>query len=422
MKFTCLRSQLRYCAALIVLLPSFAATEHHDGLPALEAMALENDAAAAALLAKASGLEELAVVAEALPDPKLKLASLALPLDTFDLDQEPMTQLQLGWQQRFTPRRGREARSHQLQSKAQSLVSSSLDRRERRRRDLRWAYIEWVFEQQRQQILRQAGQTLADLSQLTRDYYAAGRAGQHDVHRVDLELLRVQERRNASIQRSAELREEISELVGAAARLPSSARWPELGQPPSIDQLRRTMVEHPKIRALAANSSAARAEVDVAHSTRRSDWTLDISYGARQGSGLDGRERADFLSATVTIDLPIFAERRQGPLLRASLHQVDAADATLDDQRQRFIGEFKRQWARLENLRLRKKLFDERLLLEATAHRETALDAYQSGASDVTGLMRAQITEYELLLDRARLVADELNARAALWYLAGGQQ
>ena len=54
-----------------------------------------------ALEAKTEALHQSAIAAGQLTDPKLMLATKNVPVDTFDLSQEPMTQVQVGLQQAF---------------------------------------------------------------------------------------------------------------------------------------------------------------------------------------------------------------------------------------------------------------------------------------------------------------------------------
>ena len=70
-------------------------------LPAAETMALERDARLAGLAERRQALQEDAVAAAQLPDPQLRFGALNLPTDSFAVDQEPMTQIQLGLRQQF---------------------------------------------------------------------------------------------------------------------------------------------------------------------------------------------------------------------------------------------------------------------------------------------------------------------------------
>ena len=50
---------------------------------------------------RAAGFEQESIAESSLPDPKLKLGVMNLPTDSFDLEQEAMTQLQVGVIQAF---------------------------------------------------------------------------------------------------------------------------------------------------------------------------------------------------------------------------------------------------------------------------------------------------------------------------------
>ena len=71
--------------------------------PARASLALElaRDAAAASLEERSAALSETAVAEAQLPDPELRFGAVNLPVDSFALDNEPMTQLLVGLRQRF---------------------------------------------------------------------------------------------------------------------------------------------------------------------------------------------------------------------------------------------------------------------------------------------------------------------------------
>ena len=66
-----------------------------------EKLAIERDAKLSEIRLKSEALQEGSVAAGTLPDPKLKLGLMNFPTDTFERDQEPMTQIQLGVVQMF---------------------------------------------------------------------------------------------------------------------------------------------------------------------------------------------------------------------------------------------------------------------------------------------------------------------------------
>jgi len=70
-------------------------------LKSAEKYALENDPRVNKAIADTEAAMADSQASGQLPDPRVKVAAMNLPLDTFDLDQEAMTNLQLGIQQNF---------------------------------------------------------------------------------------------------------------------------------------------------------------------------------------------------------------------------------------------------------------------------------------------------------------------------------
>ena len=66
-------------------------------------------------------------------------------------------------------------------------------------------------------------------------------------------------------------------------------------------------------------------------------------------------------------------------------------------------------------------LFSDQLIKEARANAEAALSAYQSGTTEFTALMRAQITELDIRLQAHRVRVDRAKAHVRLLYLTVGE-
>ena len=64
-------------------------------------------------------------------------------------------------------------------------------------------------------------------------------------------------------------------------------------------------------------------------------------------------------------------------------------------------------------------LFENTLLPEAEFNAQATFDAYQAVLEDLTTLMRARITQFDLQLEYAQLQAELLKTQARLLYLLG---
>ena len=126
----------------------------------------------------------------------------------------------------------------------------------------------------------------------------------------------------------ARLHDRRDELVSAVARTKADlTRWtgeadPEIaGAVPALGvdpvRLRAALGRHPSLGLLSAQATRADADLRLAQADRRADFGVDVSYQRR-----DPRF-GDYVSAGVTVGLPLFKKHRQDPLILARV--ADAA-------------------------------------------------------------------------------------------------
>jgi len=193
-QFIAIKASFRIVAA--TLLCAVASSTFADKLTIEEAgqLALLDDYTLRAINARSESMAELAIAAEGLPDPQLKLGFANLPTDTFNLGQEPMTQAVIGVRQMFPRGQTRSLSSLRVSKSVASTNAKADDRKQQLLLSVREGYTQIYLHQQREQILRQSLVVFSDLAEITRDYYASGRAQQQDVVQTELELSRVEER------------------------------------------------------------------------------------------------------------------------------------------------------------------------------------------------------------------------------------
>lgn len=136
----------------------------------------------------------------------------------------------------------------------------------------------------------------------------------------------------APIRLRAGLLDRRDELAAASQRARAElTRWTgeatpsAVGAPPTLplDPARLTaeLDRHYSLAGYAADTQKATAAVDLARAEKRPDWAFEVGYGRRDPMF------GDMVSAGVTVRLPLFADRRQDPLIaarRADRARVDA--------------------------------------------------------------------------------------------------
>jgi len=384
-----------------------------------ERLALETDYTLQAIDARGQSMSELAVAAEQLPDPKLRLGMMNLPLDTFNLGQEAMTQVVIGLKQEFPRGHTRSLSSVQVRKGVQRNEQEALDRRARILLAVRVEFTEILLQHKRAAILEHSLEAFTDLAQITEDYYATGRVQQQDAIRASLELSRVIERLSIVHQREEEARARLAERIGPAAWGELAPDWPGISQPKPGQEIIEGLASHPRLRAWQHEIARFETGEEIARQRYKPGFAVDVAYGGRSGTNFDGRSRPDLLSVMLTMDIPLFTTNRQDRVVASRVAETSATRFARDDTYRSLRGQVEVNSAALDRELERLELYETTLLPQAAFNAEAAFEAYQDAVDDLTTLMRARISEYELKLDHASLQSEELKTRAHLLYLQG---
>ena len=412
-------------AMAVLILISINAVAHAGpvalSLPEAEHRALAHDAGVRRIEAQSAAQREQSVAAGQLPDPKLTLGAMNLPIDSFDRAQEPMTQLTVGVSQAFPAGASLSFMAEREGRMADALSAETIERRLHVLRETRVAYLELRYEQAALAVIAKSRQLFADLVDITKSLYGVGRSMLQDVLRAELELSLLDDReRRIEIERDM-ARAVLERWVGTVdpdVELQSDAT---LARPPEVVVLRASLERHPVLIAAGQRVAAGQSAVQVAREQYKPGWMLGLNYGERTGTNSNGSARADFVSATVTLDLPLFTGQRQDRRLAASVHAVDALKFARDDAYFELTRQLDVEYPRWTKLAERVAGYDARILPESSSNAEAALGAYRNGVSNFTTLMRAYLTDLENNLQSLRVGTDYLQAQARLLYLAGDE-
>ena len=384
-----------------------------------EQMAVQSDPSVERFRAASRSYEEASYADDSLPDPKLRLGASNLPVDTFSLDQEAMTQLKVGIQQNFPAGDTLEIKQKQSQYLSSSAMALAEDARLKIIRDVRETYLNLYFETTAHQIILETKDLFADLVKITEAVYASGRSSQQDVVLANLELARLDDRITKIQAKEEGYRSTLAQWIGDAAWNPISLEFPQLPEPPADVDLNQVIPSHPVIRAENANVEASKQMVEMARQEYKPGFSALIDYGFRSGQNPDNSDRVDFLTAMVTMDIPLFTENRQDRKVASNIQKTAAARHSMDDRLRRLKQYYDKNYYAWQRLGEREELYKNSLLTSARNNTATALTAYQSGVSEFNTLMRAEITELDVRLEDLRVRIDRAIAQARLLYITG---
>jgi outer membrane protein TolC len=387
-----------------------------------ERAALASEPGTLNLQGQSMALRELAISDGQLPDPMLQLGAINVPVDSFELDQAPMTQMRIGVKQEFPGGRTREIRTERTLLQSEAMSYKAADRRLKVLRELRTSWFEALFWDAALALLEEDRIFFSQLLDVTEALYSVGRMAQQDVIRADLELSNlnnriIKAREQLDIQKHAIARW-IDPTVPATEL---SLEWASLAQRELLsdetEALAPILLNHPLLLSIDSEVKTAEREVDLAEESRKPNWALEAGYGFRDGVNTDGTSRSDFLTVAASIQLPLFKKNRQDKVTTARSYQYEAAkDRYLDAARQ-LIRDARSENTRREQLSERLALYQSSILPQAELQSEATRTAYQADTTDFAELMRAYLSEQASQLEYERLRTDEQQALAQLHYL-----
>lgn len=377
-----------------------------------EKLALSNDPLVSRFTALSSSLQDQAIADAQLPDPTLQFGLQNLPLDTLSRTQDDMTQIELGVQQSFPAGDTLKHRSEKTAALGSAEQARAREEARKVLREVRSSWLEVYYQTQAAKLVRQTQKLFSEVVDVTQSQYGAGFVTQQDVLSADLELSLLKDR-ETSIEAEREVAQAaLGKWIGSHEfKRPLPQEWPVLKAIPARAEIEAHLIDHPLMQAEEALVHASQSEVKVAREQYKPSWGVGVSYGQRE-------DRADMLSAMVTMDVPLFTDKRQDRRLAASQQQAYAAHYARADRRRELLHMLETEYAAWERLNERLLRYEKELVPQAGQNSEVALATYQSGVTDFPTLMRARITALETQLQLLRLRVDHAKAQVNLLYLA----
>jgi outer membrane protein TolC len=358
-----------------------------------------------ATLAMAESAYELA-------DPKFSLALANLPIDTLDFNQEAMTQLVAGVSQMYPRGDSRRLKRQQLQQQSDRQPLLRYEREAKVALTITQIWLD-AFQARQSALLIEQNRTLFDqLVDISLASYSSawGNTRQQDLLQAQLEQTRIEDRltRLAQMQEMAEQKllewlmpsgtgfsVEANQSSGYASEQPQlKSKYDEYwqGKPPSNSELANYLVRHPSIQKFEQSIAVAGTEVQLAEQKYKPEWSVRASYGYR-GADMSGRDRADLLSAGVTVNMPLFSSIKQDKEVEAAVASQEKARTDRSLMIKQMMAAFYSTRSQLERLDQRQLLFKNKLLPQVQQQTEATLNAYESDNGSFTEVVRSRIGE-----------------------------
>ena len=396
---------------------------HALDLAAAERIAVERDAMLRQLAAEAQGMRDRAVAEGQLMDPKLRLGAVNVPVDSFSLDAEDMTMLEVGVSQEFPAGRTRELTRKRMEQSAVAAEAVAADRRLAVQREVRRAWTELAYVARARKLVEGQAEWVEQMRASARARYASGEGKQLDVLQAGLDVAMLREQLLDLDRDEAMRRAQLGRWVGDdQARLANATALPARAALEPLATLEERLLRHPAQQDFERRIAAAETATDLARQRNRPSWMLDVSYGFRDGEMMGGESRPDMLSAMVSFDLPLFRANRQDREVAAARAETRALHEMHDDHQREMLAMLTEAWSVADRTAALERFYETDLLPLAEQSVQAALLAYGANRSMFDDVIAARRASLEASLKHLRLAADRAQARYDIDYLVGEAQ
>ncbi len=407
---------LSLCAAA-----PLAAADSRAPLTLVEAedIALASEPGYSALRESAAALRDRSHAAAELPDPALRVGMANFPVNRGGFTTEGMTQAQIGLRQEFPRGDTRELSAERFLARSRAQEFAAEGRHRETLMAVRVAWLDVYYWTRAAAILDESRPLFADLVEITESLYSVGRKSQHDLLRAELELSRLDDRLIEASRAKQGAQARLSQWIGAAAYRATAPHLPGWDAIPALSALRSALDAHPRLLAADAEIEARQSVIAIAEEAVKPGWVLDFGYGFRDGVLPSGEPRSDFVSLSVTVDLPMFGRQRRRSALSAALHERSAARSGRQRLLARLEADLAGEHARWSEHTRRLALYDRSVLQLSEGQAEAAMLAYQSDAGSFSDVLLGYIGSLNTRIDYVRIQTERAKAYAALAALGG---
>lgn len=353
------------------------------------------------------GLSEIKARAEAmaavpsqegtLPDPALKFGTLYLPTNSFNLRQDDFTMMEVGISQEI-PFPGKLALREKIAGQEALAAADSVDEaRLRLIREVKQSWWRLFYYDRALNLLDEAEHFFQQLIDIAQAKYKVGKGMQQDVLLAQLELSKLKdEKLNLIIllhSQNARINALLDRTPEMPVRIPAEA---EFKLPVIVESALQDKALH--IRPLFAQHrkmlDAGLARVDLAQKGFYPDFTVGAAYDVRQNTPT-GQSRSDFASIQLSINVPIYADRKQAKAVDQRQSELLQEQYALHDDHRKIQAEIAAKAAEYQQTKEKLLLLEHEIIPQAQQTVNSLMAGYQVSQTDFTDLLRTQLSFFQ---------------------------
>ena len=399
-------------------------------------IALSQDGNRKQYFAQSQAMRETGIASATLMDPKLKVGFGGLPVDSFQFDEDPMTNISVGLMQQFErgdtldlqqKKAGQQADGLALQVQARELtVANSMTQ----------LWLELGYQQVAESIINENRRLLVELENYVQTNYSIGKSEAQDLLNAQLQVSKLDEKLQANQQVQRRLISQLSEWLGsdwlgsqainsqgrlhATNQIDWSLLESKLATNRDSTKHYQLLIEHPLVKIIDATISSNQTQVELAEQAYTPQFGVEVMYAHRQANNMAGEPASDLVSAYLTVDIPLFTGNRQDKNLSAAQYQVGAAKSQKDTLLSQMNAQVNALLVDKANLTQRLERYQSTLLPQTSARISAVERGYQNNTAQFNDVIAATADELALQLEQQRLITDLNIVNSKLASLVSG--
>lgn len=358
---------------------------------------------------------------ESLPDPTLGLNLMNLPVNSFALDQEPMTGKQISLMQSFPFPGKLSLKGDIARSESQFTLQQYRELKNQLIMKTRQAYFDLYY-------IDRALATVANNQELLREFvdiaetrYGVGKGIQQDVLRAQVALSKMMDREIKLRQQRESIQAQINALINESANAPLGKAVAAGPKPQKLELnalIQQADSTSPLLAAWKTAVKQSGQQVELARNDRYPDFAVGVAYTQRNElqNGMPGY---DFVSAMFNVKIPLFHNKKQDKKVQETRIRQTAMEYRFQNVANTIEQKLQQSLTNLEKNRRLIDLYETGIIPQAEESLESSMAGYQNDRVDFLSLLDSELTLFEFRLDYHRFVADYHKALAELEALTG---
>jgi outer membrane protein TolC len=283
-------------------------------------------------------------------------------------------------------------------------------------------YFDLSFVNKALEVTEKNRELLGTLTKITETKYSVGEGIQQDVLKAQVELSKVVEESITLKQQKETIKAELNSLLN---RLPQSPLPdpPEIEITPaslSLEKLQEiALTKSPRLKRLAQMIEKNKVAYSLAKKDYYPDFDVAVSYGQRNDSRLV--DRADMVSATVSIPLPLWYKNKQDKKVEETHYSVNVAQAEHVAAKNEIFYRIKDLTAKEEKQKALLDLYKTGIIPQARQSLDSAIAGYRVNKVDFLTLLDNRMTLYNYEVFYHQTLADYEKNLAELEEVTGEQ-